>query len=105
MRQMTLAMVVCAIVLGRPAVQPAHASDVCTSACVGDARVCVQAGAEAKLACRAECKSGDGHAGACLRECRAAFRAERTTCRSVGRTCSAACAPADDGDGEESGTQ
>jgi hypothetical protein len=96
-------MVLWAVLIGRPAVEVARATDVCTSGCLGDVRTCVHAGAAAKLACRVECKSADGHAGACLRECRAAFRAERTTCRTVGRTCAADCAPAD-GDDDESGT-
>ena len=99
MRQIAVAMVFCAMLLARPAIDQARANDVCSAGCTGDLRTCVHDGGAAKLACRADCRSAGGHVGACVRACRAAFRDERASCRALAQTCAGDCESGDDSSG------
>src|SRR5262245_7808676 len=99
MRQIAFAMVLGAMLLAWPSADPARANEVCSAGCSGDLRSCVHDGGTAKLACRADCKSAGGPLRACVRECRATFREERASCRSISRTCAADCEPGDDSSG------
>ena len=99
MRRIAFSVLLSVLVLGVYAVNDVRAGDTCAAGCVGDLRACLQGGGDAKLACRDDCRAERGRGfGACLRDCRIAYREGRATCRGDALDCLSGCEASEAGE-------